>query len=196
MPGLPLQLPGDTPCTLRLGAFAAALAAAAARPAFPTLPGRASSSGWAQQRGSGGGRRRWRRHTSVSRWRFLSAFLLDGLTPSFSKKGDLFSGTGKNILLRRGVGGSVRVCFFSFLRPLLPPSKTKKQTPVLLQHPPSLPPPPFSTSPSFALSSPNYFIIMLASLGGLIPLRSLGSLPWMHFLKIWEPGSEFPPRRV
>lgn len=58
VPGLPLQPPGDTPCTLRLGAFAAAAAAAlaaAARAAFPALPGRASPSGWAKRRGSGGG---------------------------------------------------------------------------------------------------------------------------------------------
>lgn len=60
MPGLPLQPPGDTPCTLRLGAFSAAAAAlaAAARAAFPAalLP----------QAGRREKRRRRRRHTGVS----------------------------------------------------------------------------------------------------------------------------------
>lgn len=59
VPGLPLQPPGDTPCTLRLGAFsvAAAALAAAARAAFPAalLP----------QAGRREKRRR-RRHTGVS----------------------------------------------------------------------------------------------------------------------------------
>lgn len=97
------------------------------------------------------------------------------------------------------MGGSVRGCFFSSFISLSSPLRAEKQTPQLLQHPPSLPPPPFfSTSSSFALSLLNYFIIMLPSLGGLVPLRSLGSrgLPWKHFLKFLEPGSEFSLRRV
>lgn len=84
--------------------------------------------------------------------------------------------------------------------PSPPPSKTEKQTPQLLQqHPLSLPPPPFSSAArSFALSSSNDCIIMLPSLGGLAPFGSLRSpgLPWLHFLKIRETGSEFSPRRV
>lgn len=74
MPGLPLQPPGDTPCTLRLGALAAAAAAAAAlaaaaRAAFSALPGGASPLGWAKRRGGGG--------TPVSLPLEISAFLIE-----------------------------------------------------------------------------------------------------------------------
>lgn len=65
MPGLPLQPPGDTPCTLRLGALAAASVAAlaaAARAAFPALPGRASPFRLVEEKRQ----RRRRRHTGVS----------------------------------------------------------------------------------------------------------------------------------
>lgn len=198
MPGLPLQPPGDTPCTLRLGALAAAAAAAlaaAARAAFPALLPRAGRSEEAAVAAGGGGG-----STPVSLPLEISFCFPRRLTHPlpFLRKGDLFPGTGKNIFSRRGWVAASGSAASLLSAPPPPPSKTKKQTPQLLQHPPSLPPPPYSTAPSFALSPPNYFIIMLPSLGGLVPLRSRGSpgLPWMPFLKIWEPGSEFSPRRV
>lgn len=96
MPGLPLQPPGDTPCTLRLGALAAAavaaLAAAAARAAFPVLlPLAGRSEEAAVEAGGGGG------STPVSLPLEISFCFPRRLTHPlpFLRKGDLFSGTGK-----------------------------------------------------------------------------------------------------
>lgn len=196
MPVLALQPPGDTLCTLRLGALAAAAAALAARrerrsqrflTAFLPPAGRSEEAAAAA-------------HRCLSRRRFLSAFLADRLTPSLFR-GRVTSSLGleKKIFFFEDRGGWQRqgLLLLASRLPLLPlqDRKAKPTTAPASSFPSST---SLSTSASFALSSPNYLLIMLPSLGGLVPLTALGSpgLPWMHFLKMREPGSEFPPRRV
>lgn len=171
MPGLPLQPPGDTPCTLRLGALAAAAAAAlaaAARAAFLALPSRASHSGWAKRRGGGGG-------TPVSLSLEISFCFPRRLTRPlpFLRKGDLFSGTGKNIFLRRGGWVAASGAAASLLSSPSPPPSEPKSKPhncssILLPflHLPSFPPLPVSPSPFLIISLLCFPLWGVSSLSG------------------------------
>ena len=170
MPGLPLQPPGDTPCTLRLGALVAAAVAAlaaAARAAFPALPGRASPSGWAKRRGGGG-------DTPVSLPLEISFCFPRRLTRPlpFLRKGDLFSGTGENIFLRRGGGWQPQGLLLLFFHLLLLPPPSPKSKPhncssILLPflHLPS-PPLPVSPSPLLIISLLCFPLWGVSSLSG------------------------------
>lgn len=180
MPGLPLQPPGDTPCTLRLGALAAAALAAAARAAFPALPSRASPSGWAKRRGSGGG-------TSVSLPLEISFCFPRRLTHPlpFLRKGDLFSGTGKKFFLRGGGGGWQRQgLLLLFFHLLSSPLQDRKASPT------TAPASSFPSSTSLLLHLfqfrllPSQLFHYYASLSG-------GSRPSQVARKPWPPLDAF-----